>query len=69
MAAQERLPDIPAVARTNGATRGVAPGSDSGRLSGADPAGGHGEDGDFRRFGRRWHANQLFWHVFNLLAG
>jgi len=25
--------------------------------------------GDFGRFGRRRHANQLFWHVFGLLAG
>jgi hypothetical protein len=30
---------------------------------------GAAKTGDFRRFGRRRHANQLFWHVFNLLAG
>jgi hypothetical protein len=56
--------------RTYGVTAGVARGSDSGgRPAGADPARGTAKTGHFRRFGLREHANQLFWHVFDLTAG
>jgi hypothetical protein len=56
--------------RTYRVTAGMARGGDSdGRPPGADPARGNVKTGDFRRFGRRGHANQLFWHVSDLPAG